>query len=179
MRARATTSASALLLVLWCVGVLSHHDLAVARMVQNDVDDAGLKKSPRRGARTRAHRPRLRMHPKIDPWDPLLDEKLPGGATLKVLVISDAARIDINRALKESRQATLRQLLRNWGLDMDKISVVVDSLVDWTDPDDLPKLNGAERGGLEHQTQYSIPENRDFRSVTEMEKVREWISLPQ
>jgi type II secretory pathway component PulK len=169
---RGTTSASALLLVLWCVAVLSITILAVARMVQNDVDDAGLKNRRVEARELALTGIAYGMHPKIDPWDPLLNEKLPGGESLRVREMSEAARIDINRALKEPRQATLRQLFKNWGLDTDKISIVVDSLADWTDPDDIPRLNGAERASLEQQTQYSIPENRDFRSVTEMEKVR-------
>jgi general secretion pathway protein K len=169
---RGRTSASALLLVLWCVAVLSITILAVARMVQNDVDDAGLKNRRVEARELALTGIAYGMHPKIDPWDPLLNEKLPGGETLRVRVMSEAARIDINRALKEPRQATLRQLFKNWGLDTDQISIAVDSLADWTDPDDIPRLNGAERGSLEQQTQYSIPENRDFRSVTEMEKVR-------
>jgi type II secretory pathway component PulK len=166
------TSASALLLVLWCVGVLSITILAVARMVQSDVDDAGLKNRRLEARELALTGIAYGMHPKIDPWDPLLDGKLPGGATLKVRVMSEASRLDINRVVKERGQITLRRLLRNWGLDVDRISLVVDSLADWIDPDNLPKLNGAERDSLETQTQYSIPANRDFRSVTEMEKVR-------
>jgi type II secretory pathway component PulK len=169
---RRATSASALLLVLWCVAVLSITILAVARMVQADVDESGLKNRRLEARELAMTGVAYGLHPKIDPWDPLLDEKLANGDRLRVREISEAARIDINAALKESRQATLRALFRNWGLDVDQISIVVDSLLDWTDPDNLPKLNGAERDSLERQTQYSLPANRDFRSVTEMEKVR-------
>ena len=71
---RGTTSASALLLVLWCVAVLSITILAVARMVQNDVDDAGLKNRRVEARELALTGIAYGMHPKIDPWDPLLNE---------------------------------------------------------------------------------------------------------
>ncbi len=112
------------------------------------------------------------MNPKIDAWDPLLDQNFGNGVKLRVRVISEASRIDINRALKETGQKTLRKLFDVWGAKEEAISMVVDSLIDWTDADDIRLLNGAEKADLLNQTRYSIPANRDFHSVSEMARVR-------
>lgn len=163
---------SALLLVLWCVAVLSITVLAVARIVEADVGDASLENRRFEGRELALTGIAYGLNRKIQPWDPLLNEKFQDGRTLRVRIISEAARLDINRALKERNQNTLRNLFRLWEIPDEAASIAIDSMKDWTDPDDLRSLNGAEREDLIHQTKYSLPANRDFRSVSEMEKVR-------
>ncbi|HVE16629.1 MAG TPA: hypothetical protein VNB29_07820 [Chthoniobacterales bacterium] len=163
---------SALLLAIWCVAVLSITVLAVARMVQTDVDEAGQKNRRFEARELALTGVAYGMHPKIETWDPLLDQKFAGNRKLRVTVMSEAARIDINRALKEEGQKTLRKLFDIWGAKEDQISIAVSSMMDWTDPDDIRLLNGAEKADLINQTKYSIPANRDFHSVSEMERVR-------
>ncbi|HEY8900364.1 MAG TPA: hypothetical protein VIM61_08125 [Chthoniobacterales bacterium] len=163
---------SALLLSLWCVAILSITVLAVARMVMADVDDAGLRNRRFQARELALTGIAYGMHPKIEPWDPLLDQHFPDGSSLRVRVSSEGSRLDINRMVKERGQRTLRKLFEIWKVPSESISMITDSLVDWTDADDLRSLNGAEREQLVKQSQYSLPANRDFRSVTEMEKVR-------
>jgi type II secretory pathway component PulK len=163
---------SALLLALWCVAVLSITVLAVARMVQSDVDDAS-RQNRRFEARELALTGiALGMHPKIEAWDPLLAQSFSAGSKLRVRVMSESAKLDINRMLKEKDHTTLKKLFEIWGAEQQVVSATVDSLVDWTDADDLRSLNGAEKDDLVKFPQYSIPANRDFHSVSEMEKVR-------
>jgi general secretion pathway protein K len=154
------------------VAVLSITVLAVARLVQTDVEEAALKNRRFEARELALTGVAYGMHPKIEPWDALLDQNLGNHRELHVRVLSEAARIDINRALKEKDQPTLRKLFEIWGAKDEEISVAVDSLVDWTDGDDLRLLHGAEKSDLINQTQYSLPANRDFHSVSEMERVR-------
>jgi type II secretory pathway component PulK len=163
---------SALLLSLWCVAVLSITVLAVARLVQNDVEDASRENKRFEARELALSGIALGMHPKIDPWDPLLMQQFPDHSRLRVRVISESARLDINRMLKEKDQATLSKLFDVWGAEPMEVSTAVDSLVDWIDANDLRQNNGAEKSDLERLPQYSIPANRDFHSVEEMEKVR-------
>ncbi len=169
---RSRIGGSALLLSLWCVAVLSVTVLAVAKMVLADVDDAALENRRFEGRELALTGLAYGLHPKIEAWDPLLDQRQPDGSRLKVRITSEGARFDINRQLRERGQATLRRLFTNWGLTSSQISTALDSMLDWIDADDQPLPNGAERGQLEKQPQYSPPANRDFRSVAEMEKVR-------
>ncbi len=163
---------SALLLAIWCVAVLSITVLAVARLVQSDVEEASLKNRRFEARELALTGVAYGMHPKIEVWDSLLNQKFGDGRELHVKVVSEATRIDINRALKENGQKTLRKLFEIWGAKDEAISIAVDSMVDWTDGDDLRQLHGAEKSELLNQTQYSIPANRDFHSVSEMERVR-------
>jgi type II secretory pathway component PulK len=164
--------ASALLLAIWCVAVLSITVLAVARLVESDVEDAALKNRRFEARELALTGVAYGMHPKIEPWDSLLSQNFGGDRKLRVKVISEAARIDINRALKEKDQAMLRKLFEIWGAKETVISAAVSSLMDWIDPDDIRLLNGAEKDELRNQTRYSLPANRDFHSVSEMERVR-------
>jgi type II secretory pathway component PulK len=169
---RSQSKGSALLLSLWCVAVLSITVLAVARMVLADVEDAGLKNRRFEARELALTGIAYGMNSKIEVWDPLLDQQFADGSKLRVRITSEAARFDINRLLKEREQKTLRRLFEIWEVPAPTIALTVDSLVDWIDADDLHMLNGAERPELIRQTQYSLPANRDFRSVPEMEKVR-------
>lgn len=165
-------SGSALLLVLWCVAVLSVTVLAVAQMVIADVGDASLQNRRFEGRELALTGIAYGSNARIEPWDPLLDQTLSDGSRLRVTVRSESARLDINRLLRERDRRTLKELLRIWEVPSEKVSQVVDSLVDWIDIDQFRGLNGAERDDLKDQTRYSLPANRDFRSVAEMEKVR-------
>jgi type II secretory pathway component PulK len=164
--------ASALLLSLWCVAVLSITVLSVATLVQRDVDEAGRDNRRFEARELALSGVALGMHPKIEPWDPLLHRQFDGGSKLRVRVVSEAGRLDINRALREKNQHTLRELFKVWGADPTIVSATVDSLMDWVDADDDRQNNGAERHDLEKSPQYSFPANRDFHSTDEMEKVR-------
>jgi general secretion pathway protein K len=166
------TGGSALMITLWCVAVLSITVLAVARMVQNDVEDAGRMNRNFAARELALTGVALGMHPKIEPWDPLLTQQLADGGRLRVNVMSEAARLDINRVLREKERTMLKRLFQNWGAEPLEASTAIDSLVDWVDKDELRMNNGAEKPDLERLPQYSIPANRDFRSVAEMEKVR-------
>jgi Type II secretory pathway, component PulK len=172
MTGRLRRKGSALLLTLWCVAVLSVTVLAVARMVRRDVDIEGLEARRFEARQLALTGIALGMNPRIERWDPLLRQKLPNGAELHVRTMSEAARLNINRLLKEPEQLTLRRLFDVWRIPPEDAGVIIDSLVDWIDPDDLRMANGAERDDLLNQNRYSIPANRDFHSVAEMERVR-------
>lgn len=163
---------SALLLTLWCVAVLSVTVLAVARMVQRDLDVEGLEARRFEARQLALTGIALGMNPRIERWDPLLRQKLPNGFELHVRTVSEAARLNINRLLKEPEQLTLRRLFDVWRIPPEDAGVIIDSLVDWIDHDDLRMANGAERDDLLDQNRYSIPANRNFHSVAEMERVR-------
>jgi general secretion pathway protein K len=55
-------------------------------------------------------------------------------------ITNEAGKVDINT----TSELILRNLLLNLGLDLDKADIIVDSVMDWKDPDDLHRLHGAE-----------------------------------
>lgn len=166
------TSGVALLLTLWCVAVVAMATVGVARLIGLDSETEGLrvrKFETRELALTGiAHG----SNPEMPRWHELLHQRLPDGGTLDVRVTSEGARLNINRLLQEPENPTLKRLFSLWGIPDDEARVAIDSLADWTDKNDSHRLNGAEREQLQDQDVYSLPENRDFRSVEEMAQVR-------
>jgi general secretion pathway protein K len=77
---------------------------------------------------------------KDDLFDGAWREESLGGGVLRVRLVDEGGKININRANEE----TLRRVFANLGLDNASRDVLVDSILDWRDRDDLHRANGAE-----------------------------------
>ncbi len=77
---------------------------------------------------------------KEDLFDGEFREQKLGSGTLRVRMIDESGKININRANEEM----LRRIFLNLGIDPDRADVLVDSIMDWRDLDDLHRPNGAE-----------------------------------
>jgi general secretion pathway protein K len=75
-----------------------------------------------------------------DPFDGTWHEERLGGGVLRVRMVDEGGKININRATEE----TLRRVFSNLGLDGARRDVLVDAILDWRDEDDLHRVNGAE-----------------------------------
>ncbi len=62
---------------------------------------------------------------------------------ITVKIIDESGKIDINN-LNDLSGIILRNLLTNMGVPDQEILIIVDSILDWKDSDDLRRLNGAE-----------------------------------
>jgi general secretion pathway protein K len=58
----------------------------------------------------------------------------------EIRVMSEAGKININLI----SELLLRKIMGNLGLEGEQRDIVVDSIMDWRDPDDLYRINGAE-----------------------------------
>ena len=63
-----------------------------------------------------------------------------GAGAFRFRLIDEAGKININRAGEE----TLRRVFTHLGVDAAERDVLVDSIMDWRDPDDLHRPSGAE-----------------------------------
>lgn len=161
----------ALPLVLWAVFVVSTVVVVTLRLVDFDMS-LEARASKRFEARQLALTGlAYASHPKIKQTDPLLHQTFSDGRKLEVRIESEDARLNINTLLGDRDSTVLRDLFRLWGLPDKQISIVIDSLRDWVDPDELRSLNGAEAADLA-DGDFSLPENRPFLRVSEMERVR-------
>jgi general secretion pathway protein K len=91
-----------------------------------------------------------------------------GEGSIEIEIENESGKININYANAE----LLRIMLNPFGLDDEDKNVIVDSILDWRDADDLYRLNGAEDeyyGSLVHP--YDA-RNGDFDSVEELLLVR-------
>ncbi len=91
-----------------------------------------------------------------------------GDGWFQVFISNDSGKININNA-----QANLiRLLLSRSDLSGHDKDVIVSSILDWCDKDDLTRLNGAEKDYYEALPKPYRPRNGDFVSPAELLKVR-------
>ncbi|GAT34251.1 type II secretory pathway, component PulK [Terrimicrobium sacchariphilum] len=163
---------AALLITLWCVAIVAIVVVTLARVVDADVDTEKVR-AKRFEAREFALSGMAHgMNPKLERDSEFFNQTLPSGGEWHVRIVGEASRININTVLADRDSHILERLFRLWGLSDEEVRIVTDSLGDWVDRDGLARLNGAEREQLLGQDQYSLPENRNFRSVNEMSRVR-------
>jgi general secretion pathway protein K len=91
------------------------------------------------------------------------EEKL-GSGLLRVRLIDEGGKINLNRA----DENTLRRIFTNLGVDEPRRSEVVDSILDWIDPDNLHRVNGAENDYYESLSPPYTAKNGLFDTVEEL-----------
>jgi general secretion pathway protein K len=77
---------------------------------------------------------------KTDLFDGAWREESVVGGVSRVRLTDEGGKININRVNEE----TLRRIFTNLGIDPARRDILVDSIMDWRDPDDLHRVNGAE-----------------------------------
>ncbi|HVO95956.1 MAG TPA: hypothetical protein VMT22_24085 [Terriglobales bacterium] len=87
--------------------------------------------------------PNARLQPdqkKEDLFDGDWRENTLGAGTYRFRLIDEGGKININRV----DDVSLRRILTNLGLEANARDILVDSIMDWRDADDLHRANGAE-----------------------------------
>ena len=90
-----------------------------------------------------------------------------GEAALRVSVIDESGKVDLNRAKPE----LLTGLFRSVGLDSKSADALVDAVIDYRDPDDLRRVNGAEDRDYEAAGLPYGAKDRPFESLSELRQV--------
>ena len=91
-----------------------------------------------------------------------------GEIALTATAVDEAAKIDLNSAA----DPLLRGLLQNvGGLNPDEAERVQGAILDWRDPDDLSRPNGAEAEAYRAAGRKYVPTNARFESVGELQRV--------
>lgn len=86
----------------------------------------------------------------------------------KVIIEDEAGKLDINKSTEDD----LGSLLVGLGVPAEDIDIIVDSIMDWRDKDDLHHLNGAEKEYYEALPEPYTCKNGDFDTIEELLLVR-------
>jgi len=86
----------------------------------------------------------------------------------EVKITSEAGKVNINTVL----EATLRKIIGQLGLDAEARDMVVDSIMDWKDPDDFYRVNGAENDYYRSLKEPYDCKNANLDSIEELLLVR-------
>jgi general secretion pathway protein K len=105
---------------------------------------------------------------KDDPFDGEWRSHSLGGGVFRFRLVDQGGKININRA---SDQA-LRRVLTHLGMDPRQRDVLVDSIMDWRDPDDLHRPNGAENEYYASLTPAYTAKNGPLDSLEELLWIR-------
>jgi general secretion pathway protein K len=90
------------------------------------------------------------------------------GIKYAVSLAWESGRIDMNVA----REPLLKGMfMSSVGLPMEDASRLVDAIMDWRDPDDAKRLNGAEASDYRAEGRNYVPSNANFETIEEVQRV--------
>jgi general secretion pathway protein K len=90
------------------------------------------------------------------------------GGLLKIRLISEAGKVDINAA----PEMMLKNLIANLGVKDKELDIIVDSIMDWKDADNFHRLNGAEDDYYQSLPNPYKAKNANFDTLGELLLVR-------
>ncbi len=157
-----------MIIMIWAVGLLSAIVLALAVYMQGALDEDAARGKAYRARQLAESGLAIALHPDVTKMDPILRQRLSVAEQFSVEIISEGARANINSLLEDEESMALLNLLDRWGMELEEAELVVDSLRDWVDPDDLTRLAGMENNGYSEIGFPDLPRNEPFRSVDEM-----------
>lgn len=91
-----------------------------------------------------------------------------GSGSYSVSIVDDSGKVDIN----EASDVLLRNLFLSAGIEAGETEIIVDSIIDWRDQDDLHRLNGAENDYYQSLPNPYQAKNGKFNTVEELILVR-------
>jgi len=91
-----------------------------------------------------------------------------GKGRFEVAITNESGKVNINRA----NESLLKMLLGTFALEERDKDIIVDSIQDWRDPDNLHRLNGAENDYYRSLPEPYDCKDADFDSVEELLLVR-------
>jgi general secretion pathway protein K len=92
------------------------------------------------------------------------EEKLGDAGIARVRLLDEGGKINLNRA----DEAMLRRIFTNLAIDEPRRSELVDSILDWVDPDRLHRINGAEDDYYQSLSPPYTAKNAPFDAVEEL-----------
>ena len=113
----------------------------------------------------------IALHPGVKPGSSVLKGGVRGTETFQARITGEGGRINLNwiaAGEDPKRLEILRKYLENKGVDLNERDRMIDCLLDWIDPDDLARLNGAEASDS-----YK-PANTILSRIEDLKKIKGW-----
>jgi type II secretory pathway component PulK len=162
---------AALLLSLWALFLLSAMIISWALNINSQITVSGNASRGLEAEAMACSGAEIALNPAVKPGSPLLRGGLARGQTFEARITGEGGRLNLNWLLageNPQRIEILRQYLQNKGVDLNERQRMVDCLLDWVDPDNLVRMNGAEDEPDYH------PSNTLLTRIEDLKKVRGW-----
>ncbi len=159
------------MLALWALFLLAAVVMAWATQIDARISMGGAANRNLEAEAMACSGAEVALHPAIKPGAAVLEGQPLPGQSWSVRITGEGGRLNLNWLLageNPQRLEILRRFLELKGIDLNERDHMIDTLLDWVDPDNLVRLNGAEAEG-----DYR-PANILFTRVTELKRVRGW-----
>jgi hypothetical protein len=166
-----TERGAALMLSLWALFLLSAMVISWALDIDARLTLSGQASRNLEAEAMACSGAEVALHPQINPGSPLLHGTIAPGKTFQARLTGEGGRLNLNWLVAgENPQhlEILRKYLEIKGVDLNERDRMIDCLLDWVDPDNLERLNGAEDG-----PNYK-PANKPLTRVEELKRIKGW-----
>jgi hypothetical protein len=164
-------SGAALMLALWALFLLSALVISWALEIDSRLTVSGMANRRFEAEALACSGAEVAMHPSVEPSSPNLARKIDNRKSYQVQMTGEGGRLNLNWLIAgedPTRLGILRRYLTNKGIDINELDHMIDCLLDWVDPDDLERLNGAEA-----KDDYRPP-NHLLTRVEELKEIKGW-----
>jgi len=169
--ANAQRSGAALMLALWALFLLSAMVIAWTLDVDSRLTLSGNASRVVEAEAMASSGAEVALSPTVETGSSVLHGSLGRNQTYEARIMGEGGRLNLNWILtgeNPQRLAILRKYLEVKGIDLNERDRMMDCLLDYVDPDQLPRLNGAEA-----EPGYQ-PKNSLFQRVEELKEVKGW-----
>ncbi len=170
-RSRHRCSGAALMLSLWALFVLSAMIISWALQIDSRLQLNGNAARVMEAEAMACSGSEIALHPAVTPGSPILRGGISRTQTYAARITGEGGRLNLNWLVageNPARLELLRKYLETQDIDLNERDHMIDCLLDWVDPDNLVRLNGAEA-----DDNYR-PRNTLFPRVEELRQVRGW-----
>jgi type II secretory pathway component PulK len=171
---KARETGAALLLALWALFLLGALVMSWTMDIDSRLAVSGSENRILEAEAMAASGAEVALHPAIQPYSRNLEHNFTAQEGYRVRVTGEGGRLNINWLVAGEnpvRIEILRRYLESKGIDLNERDHMIDCLLDWVDPDNLVRLNGAEAGdGYQ-------PTNTLLTRIDELKKVKGWETL--
>lgn len=165
------TRAAAIMLALWALFLLSAMVISWALDINARLTISGSANRLLEAEAMACSGAEIAMHPAVKPGSTALRGGFPPNQSYEARITGEGGRLNLKFLLAGENPANL-ELLRKYlevkGVDLNERDRMMDCLLDWVDPDNLVRLNGAE-----DEPGYK-PSNGPLKTLDELKRVKAW-----
>ena len=171
LRKKSRTRAAAIMLALWALFLLSAMVISWALDINTRLTISGSANRLLEAEAMACSGAEIAMHPAVKPGSTALRGSFPPNQSFQARITGESGRLNLKFLLAGENPANLellRKFLEVKGVDLNERDRMIDCLLDWVDPDNLVRLNGAEN------EQGYKPSNGPLKTLDELKRVKGW-----
>ena len=166
-----TRRGAALMLALWALFLLSAMIITYTLDIDGRITLSGNANRALEAVAMACSGSEVAMHPRSSRDRPALQGRVGNHQSYAARITGEGGRLNLNWLVageNPQRLELLRRFLESKGIDLNERDHMIDCLLDWVDPDNLVRLNGAET------TENYKPANHLFTRLDDLRKVKGW-----